>query len=203
MNNNISIEIKSASKKFGKNMLFKNLNFSFSAPNKIAITGHNGSGKSTLLQTIAGVQSLSRGEINYFIEGKKISFDEISKVIGFTSPLINPYDELTAIENITFVSKKIDQKKTDTFLELFRLDKHKNKQVKYFSSGMIQRLKLILAFINDPQILLLDEPSSNLDEDGKNIFIKYINSLDNKLIFIATNEKKETNLCSEEIKIAY
>jgi heme exporter protein A len=203
MHKNYSLHINKISKRFGKQLLFRDISFSAETGESYFITGPNGSGKSTMLQIIAGVQKSTAGEI-FFSRGKKeIPAGERFSHFGFTSPAVNPYDMLTAAENIRFASSGVKDEQIDEMLNLFGLYPHRSKHVGLYSSGMKQRLRLIIAMIDSPGILLLDEPSSNLDSAGKDILFSEIERIrKDTVIVIATNEHDEIKLCTKGIDIA-
>jgi ABC-type multidrug transport system ATPase subunit len=199
----MKIESRDISKKFGKNLLFRNVNFSLSKGDSFYITGPNGSGKSTLLQILAGIQKPSSGSVVYTSDDKVIESSMYRNLYGFTGPQVNSYDMLTAAENILFTaSQPVDEIKINEYLERFDLYRHRTKQVKYYSSGMKQRLRLIHALINNRGIIMLDEPCSNLDFRGRDIFYGIINEIkNNKILVIATNESDDINLCARGINL--
>ncbi len=202
-NKPVNIEAQNIEKKFGKSLLFRNINFLLSKGDSFYITGPNGSGKSTLLQILAGIQKPTSGNVIYTSENSIIERDFYKDIYGFTGPQVNPYDMLTAIENLKFTSSEsIDENLMKDYLEKFYLYKHRDKPVKYYSSGMKQRLRLIHALINDPEILMLDEPCSNLDNDGRDILYTILDKIKiNKIVIIATNESSDMNLCSKGINL--
>jgi len=199
----INIEAEKIEKKFGKTLLFKNINFHLARGDSFYITGPNGSGKSTLLQILAGIQKPSSGKIIYTSNNSIVERENYKNYLGFTGPQVNPYDMLTSIENLKFTaSSSVDETLMIEYLDKFDLYRHKTKSVKYYSSGMKQRLRLIQAFINDPEILMLDEPCSNLDIKGRDIFYKILDEIKiNKIVIIATNESDDINLCSKGINL--
>jgi len=199
----ISIESRDISKKFGNTRLFSNVNFLLNKGDSFFITGPNGSGKSTLMQILAGIQKSSSGNIIYTSGGTVIDSSLYKEIYGFTGPQVNSYDMLTASENLKFtVSQKVDEKKINEYLEKFGLYRHRTKPVKYYSSGMKQRLRLIHALINDRKILMLDEPCTNLDSKGRDILYETINEIkNNKIIIIATNESDDIKLCARGINL--
>ena len=203
MDNSYKIEIDSISKRFNRLRLFKDLSFSLKTGDSMSISGSNGSGKSTLMQIIAGLQSPDKGKVTYSYNGKELLQNIVNTHIGFSSPLLNLYEELTGIENIHFALRKpVEKDKITSMLELFKLENHRNKSVKYYSSGMKQRLKFIASVINDPVILFLDEPGTNLDKEGKELIYSYIKKVKkDKIIVIATNEEDEAALCREDLKL--
>ena len=198
-----SIEARKIEKKFGKTILFKDINFNLEKGISFYITGPNGSGKSTLLQILAGIQQPTSGSIIYSSEKAVVERDYYKDYFGFTGPQVNPYDMLTSIENLRFTSdRSVDENLMNDYLEKFGLYKHRTKQVKYYSSGMKQRLRLIHALINNPEILMLDEPCSNLDTTGRDILYRILDEVKkDKLLIIATNEKDDINLCSKGISL--
>jgi ABC-type multidrug transport system ATPase subunit len=204
MNQKYTIKAESVSKRFGRQRLFKDINFQVETGSSLAVTGPNGSGKSTLVQILAGLQSPTKGAVEFVHNDRVLEKYHLNSHCGFISPLINPYDELTGIENIHFSVKGVpDEEKIKSLLESFKLSEQRNKSVRFYSSGMKQRLKFIISVINDPPVLFLDEPGTNLDREGKDVIYSYIKSVKKeKLIVIATNEKEEVTLCSGEVRIA-
>jgi ABC-type multidrug transport system ATPase subunit len=203
--NNKEIEIKASAveKRFAKTLLFKNINIHLKNGDSFYITGPNGSGKSTLLQILAGIQRPSSGRITYTVNNEDIENDRYKDFFGFTGPQVNPYDMLTAAENLKFmIPETVDDDKISAYLERFDLYKHRDKAVKYYSSGMKQRLRLIHSLICGHEILMLDEPCSNLDAKGRDILYQTIVEIKkNKILIIATNESEDINLCSKGIDL--
>ncbi len=203
MHKNYSLYINKISKRFGKQLLFRDITFNAETGESFFITGPNGSGKSTMLQIIAGVQKSTEGEIIFSSEKKEIPAEERFTHFGFASPAVNPYDMLTASENIRFAASGVNGDRIDEMLHLFGLYPHRSKHVGLYSSGMKQRLRLIIAMIDSPGILLLDEPSSYLDSSGKDILFSEIEKIrEETIIIIATNEHEEIKLCGKGIDIA-
>lgn len=199
----ISIKTEKIEKKFGKTLLFKNINLNIERGDTFYITGPNGSGKSTLLQILAGIQKPSSGNVIYSSDGSILDCDNYKNYFGFSGPQVNPYDMLTAIENLTLASNAYaDEKLMKSYLETFDLYRHRDKYIKNYSSGMKQRLRLIHALINDPEILMLDEPCTNLDTKGRDILYKTLNEIKkDKIVIIATNETEDIYLCSRGINL--
>jgi heme exporter protein A len=193
-------------KTFSFNTVFSKLSFTVNTGNILAITGKNGSGKSTLIKIISGLLSQSTGEVKLTAGSTLIPKKEFYRYIGFVSPYLNLYDELTAIENIKFFSRlKKNNFNIDKAEALFRrLDIYNSKDLPAgnYSSGMKQRLKLIFALIDDPPVLIMDEPSSNLDTKGAEIINELISEQKEKNItIIATNNEREVPDGSRILKI--
>ena len=202
-NRAISITAEKIEKKFGNTLLFSNINFNLAKGDSFYITGPNGSGKSTLLQILAGIQKPTSGSIIYSSDNSIIERDDYKNFFGFTGPQVNPYDMLTAAENLMFTSSEnADENLINEYLGKFGLYRHRNKPVKFYSSGMKQRLRLIHALIDNHEILMLDEPCSNLDTNGRDILYKILGEIKiNKMIIIATNESGDINLCAKGINL--
>jgi len=202
-NRSISIKADKIEKRFGNALLFRNISFNLAKGDSFYITGPNGSGKSTLLQILAGIQKPTSGSVIYKADNSEVERDCYKNFYGFTGPQVNPYDMLTAAENLKFTSPEtVDEHLMNGYLEKFELYKHRSKPVKYYSSGMKQRLRLIHALLNDPEILMLDEPCSNLDTSGRDILYRILGEIKiNKIIIIATNESGDINLCSKGINL--
>jgi heme exporter protein A len=189
-------------KKFGSNGLFKGINLSVTTGESLCITGPNGSGKSTLLKILAGLQVPTAGTVE-LAAGVSIPREDWHTLIGYTGPLVNPYDDLTGQENISFAARHAaSAERAGILLERFNLDRHRDKKVKHYSSGMKQRLKLILAVLNDPKVLMLDEAGTNLDADGTGLLHSYLETIrGEKIIILATNDPQEEKLCGKVVRL--
>lgn len=199
---NISISAENVSKRFQRNLLFKDISFSCQSGESIAIVGPNGSGKSTLLQILALLQTPSRGRVSYSFLGASASFESARKQMGFCSLALNLYEELTALENLSFASGISDRQILKQNLAEFQLMGHENKSVRHYSSGMKQRLKLLCALIKKPPIIFLDEPGLALDVSGKEMVYSTINKFKSgSIIILATNDAAEAALCEKRIDL--
>jgi len=201
---NISLEISNLRKEFDRRPIFRNLDFALTNSDSIAITGRNGSGKSTLIKVLANVYTQTSGSIALSIEGKKIERENYYKYIGFVSPYLNLYDEFTGYENLQIITKirGMEPNGIDDVLKRVGLYERKNDLVKIYSSGMKQRLKLAFSILHNPLILMLDEPTSNLDAEGVNVVDGMAEEYKNeKILIIATNDEHERSLCQKEINL--
>ncbi len=204
--NNYLLQVKDVSKYFGRRLIFKNLNFEISNSGILGVSGDNGSGKSTLVKIIAGISSPSSGIIVHNDDGKEIVQEKLHNYIGFVSPYLVLYEEFSAYENLSFFSNirgiKLDRERADFLLEKLLLFQRKDDYVKTYSSGMKQRLKFIFALIHSPSLVILDEPTSNLDSKGKDTVYQIIeNESKSNIIIIASNEQTDLNLCKREINL--
>jgi heme exporter protein A len=201
---NISIRAKDLAKNFNRKAIFKNISFGLSSGDSMAITGKNGSGKSTLIKIIAGVLNPSAGEIELNSGDKHIERDIYYKYTGFVSPYLNLYDEFTGYENLLITSKirGSSPDNINSVLEKVGLYKRRNDLLRIYSSGMKQRLKLAFAVLHSPEILLMDEPTGNLDKEGIRIVDEIAGAQKEKgILIVATNDEHERELCKTEINI--
>lgn len=204
VNTNFSISVNKAGKKFGSEWIFRNLSLEIPSTEKMAILGLNGSGKSTLLQALSGYLTLNEGEILFTLNDKQIDSEKMHKYCSYASPYLDLIEDFTLAEliNHTKVFKPfVNNFSTQQIIELSGLKEHESKFIHQFSSGMKQRLKLTLAILADAPILLLDEPTSNLDV---NVIKWYQTLIDtyamHKTIIVCSNSIKEEYLfCTKTI----
>jgi heme exporter protein A len=203
-NFDIELTAKNLSKKFDRKTIFDNINFSLTRGSSTAITGKNGSGKSTLIKIIANLLTETSGELNLFIKGSKQKKEVVYKYIGFVSPYLNLYDEFTGYENLKLVAdiRGMGYENIDPVLKRVGLYPRRNDQLKIYSSGMKQRLKIAFSILHNPEVLLLDEPTSNLDLEGVGVIDDIANEYKkDRILIIATNDAHERSLCENEINL--
>jgi ABC-type multidrug transport system ATPase subunit len=191
-------------KKFRQEWIFRDFSYQFQKGKPVAIIGGNGSGKTTLLKILSGILSPTQGKIDYQIEGKSIDKEHIYQQIAWAAPYIELIEEFTLSEMILFYKKMkglvIDD--IELFDKLAFIHRSHHKPIKQFSSGMKQKLKLALAFYSPSDILLLDEPTSNLDEENSNWYLKEVQGfIPKKLLIISSNQSDEYDFCSEIINL--
>lgn len=195
--------LEGLSKKYPRNKLFENLNQVFETNNVYAITGENGSGKSTLIKIIAGVIASSKGQVKYFENKKLVEKEMIHQLLGIAAPYLDLVEEFTLHEHLDFHSKFRKVRKgfqLDEEIKNANLQKSMNKPVAEFSSGMQQRLKLILCCGFEAKVLLLDEPTSHLDQKGITWYKELLKkTIDNRITLIASNDPIEYNDFTQKI----
>ena len=219
----LSLSLNAVIKRYNNRPVFAPVSFEVSSGNILALTGANGSGKSTLLKIIAGVTSPTKGDCIWSTGEESLSTPkdlkgrevrnmprELQKMLGFVSPYLELYNELTAVEHVQFVAelkeKSVSAESAVSELISFGLDEaiaKSNRVVKQYSSGMQQRVRLAMAFICEPKVLLLDEPSSNLDEIGIQILFSRIEKSagSGAVVIIATNDERERKLAGKEVSL--
>jgi ABC-type multidrug transport system ATPase subunit len=205
--NNMRIQVTAASKRFNTEWIFSNLNFSFTTGQHYALIGNNGSGKSTLLQIIAGYIGLTKGGIQWIsTSNETIDSTNIFQYISIATPYLELVEEFTALEQIIFHQQfKPLQNGLEPIelLEKIGLRNAAKKQIRNFSSGMKQRLKLALAIFDQAPILLLDEPCSNLDQEGIQTYHQLMQKYAmHKLVIVASNDPQEFQFCSQQLSLS-
>jgi|SRR4030095_1671502 len=203
-NSEIKLQAVNLTKKFSRKTIFENINFTLTDGSSAAITGKNGSGKSTLIKIIANLLSQSSGELEISINSNMIKKENLYKFTGFVSPYLSLYDEFTGYENLKLVSdiRGIKHNGIDEALKQVGLFERKDDLLKIYSSGMKQRLKIAFAILHKPEILLLDEPTTNLDSEGIGIVDEISGEFKkNGILIIATNDPHEKSLCENEINL--
>jgi ABC-type multidrug transport system ATPase subunit len=197
--------VSNLSKTYNRELLFKQLNAEFTPRSATAITGRNGSGKSTLLKIIASLQLPTEGDVALLINDKKIPAEKHYQYLSYAAPYIELIEEYTLKEMLHFyfqLKPILPDYTLESLPELMLLPKANTKEIRSFSSGMKQRLKLGLALFTNTPLLMLDEPTSHLDEEGKKWFFDHLNMLlDQRTTIIASNEEEEISCCTKRIHI--
>jgi ABC-type multidrug transport system ATPase subunit len=206
-----SISAQNIGKRFEREWIFRKLSCDFCSTNPTAIVGSNGSGKSTLIKTLIGYLPLSEGKLVYFDNQsdeskpilKPILKENWQNYISFAAPYTELIEEFTLLEQLKFhqAFKSFDIE-IEEIIEKLGFSNTKSKTIRFFSSGMKQKLKLALAIYSDAKIVFLDEPTSNLDKQNSEWYLQEINTiLDKKVLIIASNQESEYHFCSQIIDI--
>jgi ABC-type multidrug transport system ATPase subunit len=201
----LQIKAEEIGKKFKNEWIFKNLSLEMQTGVPIAIVGPNGSGKSTLMQSLSGIIPTNSGKVFYTENNQNLEEDKWHTKISYAAPYLELIEEFTLIEALKFHIKFkpfVNNLSIEEFLVKVELEKHKNKQIKNFSSGMKQKLKLGLVFMSQSDVFFLDEPSSNLDQNAFNWYFENVQlHLKDKLVIISSNEPREYSFCENHINI--
>ncbi len=200
----MEIKLQNVGKKYQHEWIFRKFSYTFTKGGAYAIVGPNGSGKSTLLQVLAGSLTASEGTI-VWTNGSTINPEKIYSYISLTAPYLDLIDEMTPIEFLQFHNNfkpLISTQSINSILDIINLKHVAQKQMRYFSSGMKQRLKLAQAIFSDTPILLLDEPCMNLDKAGIDLYQQLVDTYaKDKLIIVSSNHLIEYSFCKEIISI--
>lgn len=202
----MKVILENIGKYFGEKKIFSNINFEISSGSSVSITGPNGSGKTTLMRIISGLINPTEGKVAYYSEDKELGDRDKFNHLGLVGPYLELYDDLTALENLRFFAKmkRISNQENIIFdlLDKMNLAGNESELVKNFSSGMKQRLKYVFALLDSPEILLLDEPTSNLDKEGINtVYNIMVKQKSNGILIIATNDEDDLKFGDKQIAI--
>lgn len=201
----MTIQLADAGKRFNRDWIFRKVNATFEAGKSYAIIGPNGSGKSTLLQVIAANMQASEGKVEWKENNGLIDENEVFKSISLCAPYLDVIEEMTAAEFLRFhASFKpfFPQISVSQIIDLIGLRIAADKQIRYYSSGMKQRIKLAQAIFSDVPVLLLDEPCTNLDSIGFALYHQLVEMYcKNKLIVVSSNDVNEYDFCGEKLSI--
>lgn len=201
----VEVLVKQLAKKYQREWIFGGINQELRSGHTYAVTGPNGSGKSTFLQLLAGMLLPSKGEVLYKISNSNIKAEQIYKYLSLCAPYVELIEEFTLEESIKFHQhfKPLNpQLSQPALINRIGLEKARHKPLSYFSSGMKQRIKLGLALYANTPLLLLDEPTSNLDQNGIDWYLEEIKNISsNRLILIGSNQSYEYDFCEQQIHI--
>lgn len=201
----MKIVFSDVGKRFNRDWIFRHFTYSFEKGSAYAITGPNGSGKSTLLQVLSGSMHFNEGNIQYSMFNAQCSIEEIYQQVSICAPYLEVVEEMTLKEFLDFhhgFKPFLPGLTTDSIISILGLEKAANKQIRYYSSGMKQRVKLAQCIFSDTQIVLLDEPCTNLDTAGIELYHQLINDhCKDRLVVVSSNDEVEYRFCKEKIEI--
>ena len=197
----MKILLNNIGKRYGYKWVLRHIDLSLNQGEKYAIIGSNGSGKSTILKILSGFLTPSEGQVQYYESDKQLSVIDIYKSVAFAAPYIDLIESFTLREVLSFHYKfkklppSFHLKDIEALLNL-KIDK--DQRINSFSSGMQQRLKLVLAICSDTPILMLDEPTSNLDQQGISWYHNIVRDFaKNRLVVVASNVAEDYHFCNE------
>ena len=201
----MKITLIDAGKRFNHDWIFRHLSYEFIPGQSYAITGPNGSGKSTLLQSIAGAIGISEGTIDYTSSPASIPPDQAYRHLSLAAPYLSSIEEMTITEFLDFhrIFKPFLPNLTSSgIIRTVGLESAAHKQIRFYSSGMKQRVRLAQALFSDTPVILLDEPCTNLDTDGISLYRGLIRQYAaGRLLVISSNDTQEYDFCKKIINI--
>ena len=201
------VEIKNLSKAYHRRKLFTDVSVTIPDHSVFVVLGHNGSGKTTFLRILCGLIPATAGHVDFIMAGNVLSSTQKRAQIGLVSPDLELYGDLSAVENLEFFcgvrGLPFTLDKAREILALVGLKGRGRDYVGTFSSGMKQRMKYAQALLHDPYILVLDEPTSNLDEAGVALVDTIIlRQREKGIVIMATNEPREVSYGDQTLSLA-
>jgi heme exporter protein A len=202
----MQLTVKNISKSFSGKQILKDLSFVVNAGQAAALIGPNGSGKTTMLRILCTLLRPDKGEINFQLDDSQIALTKFKEYFSLVGPYLQLYEELSAYENMKFVArlKSIPDpnEKIYQLLNQVGLKGRGTDHVKTYSSGMKQRLKYAFAMMSDPDVLFLDEPTSNLDKKGIEIIYAIMEEQKKeKILIFATNDEADLKIADKIVQI--
>lgn len=203
----IRFRAKDLSKEFSRRRIFGGISFSLASSDSLAVTGRNGSGKSTLAKILCGLLAPTGGEVACAVDGVEVPPWKLHRHVGLVAPYINMYDEFTGLENLTLIGRlrclgSDYYAEAEGLLRQFGVFERRNDDVRTYSSGMKQRLKYAAALLHHPEVLILDEPTSNLDEEGVSRVHDIMRSqVREGVLIVATNDVGDFGFATQRLDL--
>lgn len=202
----MEVRLEQAGRKFTAEWIFRNLTHTFTSGSSHAILGRNGSGKSTLLQVIAGNLHPSAGTVQYSLNGNPVGPADVFRYISLSAPYQELIEEFTLREMLTFhfsFKQPLPGFGIERITEVIGLGRTGRKPIRQFSSGMKQRVKLACALFSDTPLLLLDEPTTNLDQAGTAWYTNLVGEYTaGRTVIICSNlHHSESEFCTSVLSI--
>ncbi len=222
----MKITLTDVGKRFNRDWIFRHINYEFATACSYAIIGPNGSGKSTLLQVIAGAMAESEGNVSFRFPisslelkdaqhkpspgyetaaDRSVSPENFYQHISIAAPYIELVEEMSLTEFLQFhqiFKPFISGLDIGKIISETGLERSAHKHIRYYSSGMKQRVKLVQAIFSDTPALLLDEPCTNLDEEGIALYLRLIkNYCADRIVIISSNDEQECGFCDKKLNI--
>lgn len=202
----MNITLHNLGRRFNQEWIFRHVDYTFSSNQKYAILGPNGSGKSTFIKALTGQLAPSEGTLEFSLDSNVIAIEDVYRHISIAAPYIELIEEFTLNELLDFHFKfkgYLNGFDKESIVSILSMEKSRNKEVKYFSSGMKQRVKLVLACCSDSNLLFLDEPTSNMDLEGEAWYLRLLDLTvkPNRTLIVGSNQEKEYQFCDAFLSI--
>ena len=224
----MTISLSDAGKRYNREWIFRHLTYTFEEGHSYAIIGPNGSGKSTLLQAISGSMHINEGSIQFAVGSMQLAVgsqesevgsektkvksqklnvapEEVYNHVSICAPYLEVVEEMTLKEFLNFhheFKPFLPGLTIDHIISSVGLEKAEDKQIRYYSSGMKQRVKLAQCIFSDVPVVLLDEPCTNLDGAGIELYNKLIaDYCKTRMVIVSSNDHQEYEFCQEKLNI--
>ncbi|GAA4350318.1 ABC transporter ATP-binding protein [Hymenobacter saemangeumensis] len=202
----MQIEAAGLGKRFQRDWIFRGLSRTFRPGSATAVLGANGAGKSTLLNTISGQLLPTEGSLSYSLGGRAVPVEEVPRHLAYAAPYLELLEELTLLELLRFHTRFKPLQpgcSLERLVDIMYLQQARHRLVREFSSGMKQRLKLGLALYADAPLLLLDEPTTNLDATGSAWFEEHVRlTRAGRTVLLSSNVPAEYAFCEDQLRVA-
>lgn len=203
----LGVQLDNIGKKFGREWIFRGLNYNIAEGQKLLVSGGNGSGKSTLLQIISGYLLPSAGTVTCKQGTLPIAPEHLKDRVSLASPylqLIEDFTPLELLQHLALAKKFRNQLSPEDVLALSELTLARHKFIRQLSSGMKQRLKLAIAILSDTPLLLLDEPVSNLDRNAIDWYQRLMgeHAVDRTIVVCSNAIRDDYFFCDTELRMA-
>jgi ABC-type multidrug transport system ATPase subunit len=201
------LDAQNLGRRYGRQWIFRRLSYAFEPGSATAILGPNGAGKSTLLSILAGQLLPSEGTVSYewALSGKTLPVAEVPRQLAYCAPYLELPEDFTLLELLAFHTRLKPLRpgvSIADLVEIMYLHKARHQAVRTFSSGMKQRLKLGLALYAAAPLLLLDEPTTNLDAQGAAWYLEHVARVrESRLVVVSSNVPAEYGFCDGQVRI--
>jgi ABC-type multidrug transport system ATPase subunit len=202
----VRIEAQALGRRYGRQWIFKHLSHDFQPGTATAVLGPNGAGKSTLLSILAGQLLPTEGQVNYSLGGQSLAVADVPRQLAYCAPYLELPEDFTLLELLAFHTRLKPLRPGLTaagLVDIMYLQKARHQPVREFSSGMKQRLKLGLALYAAAPLLLLDEPTTNLDATGAAWYLEHVARVRDasRLVIVSSNVPAEYAFCEAQVRI--
>jgi ABC-type multidrug transport system ATPase subunit len=203
----VRIEAQGLGRRYGRQWIFKDLSHDFRPGTATAVLGPNGAGKSTLLSILAGQLLPTAGEVRYELDGKPLPVADVPRQLAYCAPYLDLPEDFTLLELLAFHTRLKPLRpgiSNADLVDIMYLQKARHQPVREFSSGMKQRLKLGLALYAAAPLLLLDEPTTNLDATGAAWYQEHVARVRqnaDRLVIVSSNVPAEYAFCEAQVRI--
>lgn len=202
----LQLNAQDLGRRYGRQWIFRRLSHDFQPGSATAILGPNGAGKSTLLSILAGQLLPSEGTVAYTLAGQPLPVAEVPRQLAYCAPYLELPEDFTLLELLAFHTRLKPLRpgvSNADLVNIMYLHKARHQAVRTFSSGMKQRLKLGLALYAAAPLLLLDEPTTNLDAQGAAWYLEHVARVRDagRLVIVSSNVPAEYGFCDAQVRI--
>ncbi len=200
----MSLELKKVAKSFGATKALSGISFTLKEGEVVGLLGPNGAGKSTLMRILSGYYTNWDGDVNFFEKSYRNHLKSIKNEVGYLTENNPLYPDMYVIEYLKYVAELFKRKKApiNQLIKKTGLLSHYNKKIRFLSKGYKQRVGIAAALINDPRLVILDEPTTGLDPNQLLEIRKLIRGLGNKkIVLLSTHILQEVDAICDRVLI--